>query len=69
MPVHRCPNKLVTRRELEAVTAAAMVEQGVLPDEGGWQDQPATFTAAWPLLMEEINHWREARRKQATTKR
>jgi hypothetical protein len=65
VPVRRCPNKLVTRRELDMVTAAALVENGVLPDVGGWQDQSATFTAAWPIVMHEINHWRDVRRRNA----
>lgn len=59
----------MTRRELETITAAALVEHGILPDEGGWQEQAATFTAAWPLAMQEINHWRDARRKAAASKK
>jgi hypothetical protein len=68
VPVTRCPNKLVTRTELDVVTMCALVENGVLPDPGGWQEQAATFTAAWPLVMTEINHWREVRRAQAMKK-
>lgn len=68
MPIRRCPNKLVTRAELELVTAAALVEQGVLPDAGGWTEQAALFTQAWPLVMSEINHWRDVRRAQAMKK-
>lgn len=40
------------------VVACALTEQGILPDHGGWDDQAATFTAAWPLVMREIQHWR-----------
>jgi len=65
IPIHRCPNKLVSRRELDCITACFLVEQGVLPDPGGWQDQPATFTAAWPLVMNEIVQWRGVAQKQA----
>jgi hypothetical protein len=63
--VHRCPNALVSQRELHAITAAALVENGVMPDVGGWQDQAATFTQAWPLIMQEIEHWRGVHRRMA----
>lgn len=57
IPIHRCPNKLVTSREIAAISAALMVERGVLPDPGGWMDQPATFVQAFPLITREIAHW------------
>ena len=65
VPIFRCPNALVTRRELNVITACFQTEQGVLPDAGGWQDQAATFTAAWPLVMHEIAYWRGVAREQA----
>lgn len=65
IPIHRCPNKIVTKRELDCVTACFQTEQGILPDPGGWQDQAATFTAAWPLVMHEIQHWRVVAQQQA----
>lgn len=57
IPIRRCPNALVTMRELEAVHAASQVEFGILPDQGGMQDQSATFVAALPLLQFELAHW------------
>lgn len=68
IPMHRCPNVLATRREFDAITAAALVEHGVLPDEGGWQDQPNTFVRAYPLLMQEIQHWRAVHQRLAQQK-
>ena len=65
IPIHRCPNQLVTDAELECVNACFRTEQGVLPDPGGWQDQAAMFTQAWPLVMHEIAHWREVARDRA----
>lgn len=47
------------------VTAASLVEFGVLPETGGWQDQAATFTQAFPLVMQEIEHWRGVHRRIA----
>jgi hypothetical protein len=63
--LHRCPNQLATRREMDIVTACGLTEQGVLPDPGGWQDQSATFTAAWPIVMHEIRRWRQLAQKLA----
>lgn len=50
------------------MTACFQTEQGILPDPGGWQDQAATFTDAWPLVMHEIQHWRKVARDQAIEK-
>lgn len=47
------------------MTACFQTEQGIMPDPGGWQDQAATFVAAWPVVMEEIRHWRHVTREQA----
>lgn len=63
IPIHRCPRALATKRELDCVTACGLVEHGILPDPGGWQDQAATFTAAYPIVMSEIWHWRRERQR------
>ncbi len=65
VPFYRCPYKLATRRELDCVMACVQIEHGLLPDPGGWQDQAATFTAAWPYVMNEVSRWREIAREQA----
>lgn len=59
IPYFRCPNKLVTQREIEAVVAVARIETGILPDAGGWTDQAHTFVSAYPLIAQEIERWRE----------
>jgi hypothetical protein len=41
---------------------AQLVEKGVLPEPGGWQDQPATFTQAYPHIMREVAHWTQMHR-------
>lgn len=64
----RCPNQLATRRELDAVSAVLLVEQGVLPDPGGWQDQAETFVRAYPLLAKEIAGWRAVHQRVAQQK-
>lgn len=55
--IHRCPNQIADERCRTALTAASMVENGVLPESGGWQDQPAKFVQAFPLMMRELRHW------------
>jgi hypothetical protein len=62
---HRCPNVLVTKRELDLVRAAAMVEQGVLPDPGGWLQQSAPFVAAYPIIVHEIRRWQDVAEEEA----
>lgn len=68
IPILRCPRKTVTQQHMDTITAAALVEQGVLPDRGGWQDQPATFVRAYPTVAREISHWRAWHREQAAKK-
>lgn len=68
VPIFRCPRKTVTQQHMDAITAAALVEQGVLPDRGGWHDQAATFVAAYPICAREIAHWRAYHREQAAKK-
>jgi hypothetical protein len=50
---------LATKCLQDFVADVARIESGVLPDPGGWHDQPATFVAACPLAQQEISDWRE----------
>ena len=68
VPIFRCPNKLVTNREIDVIAAAAMVERGVLPDPGGWNDQASTFVQAFPFLTREFAHWQRVHQEQAAKK-
>jgi hypothetical protein len=72
IPIFDCPNKLVELWHQEYVTAALMVDKGILPDSGGWYEQSAKFVEAYPLLSSEIEHWRsvhiERARKKAARK-
>lgn len=65
MPLHRCPRVTTPREALDVVQAALLVEAGVLPMAGGWNDQAATFTGAWRIVVREIQHWREVAREAA----
>ena len=68
MPVYRCPNTLVKQQHLDVVQQVALMESGVLPDAGGWMEQAATFTAAYPIVQREIQHWRRVAEEQAARK-
>lgn len=59
IPQSECPHRVVTERELGLIAAFAMVENGVLPDPGGWNDQAATFVSAYPFGAREIHSYRE----------
>lgn len=69
----RCPEAVLTRADRMFVQAAARVESGILPDDGGWMDQAATFVAGYPLVAQEIARWQryyeEVDRKNADRKR
>lgn len=65
VPVRRCPNSQVTRRELDMINAAVLAERGMLPDAGGWQEQAATFVRAYPIAAREIAHWTSVHHKVA----
>ena len=66
--VPRCPNKMATSKHLELVAAVEMVEQGILPDPGGWQDQASLFVQAYPLVASEVAKMRNSIQEQATKK-
>lgn len=59
--VHRCPNQIADDRLREVLMAAGMVEQGILPEGGGWRDQAATFVEIYPLALSEVRHWHRVR--------
>lgn len=75
IPIYRCPQSLATREYRDCVTAAVLVEKGILPSEGGWHDQAATFVAAYPIAAREIAEWQRIaeqiamRKAQAKSKR
>lgn len=64
----RCPNALLTRNDVEAVRAAAMVEVGILPDTGGWMDQACTFVQAFTLIARQSAFWKERERENERRK-
>ncbi|MBL8752272.1 MAG: hypothetical protein JNK15_03140 [Planctomycetes bacterium] len=48
--------------------ATTLVEIGVLPDPGGWQDQAHTFVQAFPIARAELARHREAEMEDARRK-
>lgn len=71
--VRECPWRRIKRCHELAVEAVVQMEAGILPAPGGMQDQAATFVEAYPLLVQELAHWRdvavERARKQAEARR
>lgn len=65
MSIFDCPNRTTTNRERGIINACGMIESGVLPDPGGWEDQAATLVRAYPLVMFQVNRWREVAREKA----
>lgn len=63
-----CAKRRIERHHLELVQAVALVETGHLPVAGGWQDQPAFFVQAYPLVRAEIEHQRALARELAMKK-
>jgi hypothetical protein len=55
----------VQPQHIELLRDCVRVEHGVLPDAGGWTDQAALFTQAWPLVTRELQHWRQVAAEQA----
>lgn len=65
IPLWRCPNSCLDQAHFDVVSGVAMVERGILPDPGGWQDQAAAFVGAFGLVTREIEAWREILRQKA----
>jgi len=63
---HRCPHALATRKHIDVVQTVALVEQGVLPEPGGWFDQPTTWVQAFSLVSNEMQRTRARIQEQAT---
>lgn len=64
-PIFRCPHAIVGQQHYELLRDCVRVENGILPDAGGWTDQAACFTAAWPIAQQEIQHWRQVAQERA----
>lgn len=51
LPVHRCPNAVITERHQFVCQAVAQYENGMLPYGGlGWAELPATLVDAMTLV-------------------
>lgn len=50
---------------MEVCRAAELLEHGVLPDPGGWQDQSAVGCDAIELAFGELCRWRRVAEKEA----
>lgn len=55
----------MTPETSEICRAAELLEQGVLPDDGGWQDQSAVGCDAIEVAANELCRWRRIAEKEA----
>lgn len=61
-----CPRHRVTAQHEAAIHATLQMERGILPASGAWLDQSATFVDAFPVLLNELGHWRQVASKHAS---
>lgn len=57
--MHRCPFSMLDRVHHDVCRAVGMHEAGILPFEGGWYQQSATFIDALELVSGELARYRE----------
>lgn len=61
--LRRCPYVYTNGGDRKVVSCASMVELGVLPAPGGWQDQTAWFQQAASLVLHDKRAYEEDRIK------
>lgn len=62
---HRCPHALATPQLVAVVQSVALMEQGVMPDAGGFYDQATTWVQAFGLVSNEIARTRARQQERA----
>lgn len=55
--LQRCPLKAVDRRVFIYIKAYNFLQHGILPNTGGWLNQPAKFIEAMELIDYEISKY------------
>lgn len=58
----RCPQSMAGPHERAVCASADLLEVGILPVAGGWEDQAATFCDAVRIALHERAGYRERRR-------
>ena len=66
--LRRCPNAYTSHDDRKVVTCASMVDVGLLPVSGGWQDQTAWFQQAASLVLAEKRASEERQRKESMSR-
>jgi len=56
--VFQCPMSLVHEESWALIKAYNFFEKGMLPNEGGWINQPNDYIQAMMILDNEFNKWR-----------
>lgn len=66
--IRRCVWKLLEPVHVEVIEAALLVEHGVLPAAGGWDDQTHTWREIYPQARNEIMAWRAVEQRRMAEK-
>jgi hypothetical protein len=62
--LRRCPNSHASDDVAEALSGYHMLESGILPNAGGWSDQPELFARACDVINAERSTIERERRKR-----
>lgn len=57
--VTKCPMLYADAGAMEMIRAYSMFEQGILPNAGGWLDQPIKFVQAMTIIGNQVDKMRE----------
>lgn len=62
--VNKCPLMYAGVEDVELIRAFPMFENGILPNPGGWLDQPARFIEAMNIIKNQLDLMAEERRQE-----
>jgi len=65
---NRCPVRLVTKNSLRLIEAFLYFKQGLLPNAGGWMDQPAKLFEAFEVIEAESRKIQDKKEKDTHAK-
>jgi hypothetical protein len=61
--VDRCPGRTIPRIAWDVCRSVALLDVGILPVTGGWQEQSATWAEAMSIVAREKGEYEEKRLK------
>lgn len=64
MPIRECPMRFLDRWSSKAIQDWQLLQLGILPSPGGWDDQASSFCQAMLTLAAEFSAIDEDERKE-----